>query len=82
MVENRRHGFTDEELSIIADKLAAQLTPPESCLLTLEQQRAVIDLITTKKKVVRWTLYLVGAMVLWVVKDIYLYIINHLGWQN
>lgn len=80
MTEYRRTGLTDEELETLAEKLALKLAPSGQCKLTEEQQRAVVELITTKKKVVRWTLYLIGAMLLWVVKDVYLSIISHLNW--
>lgn len=80
MTESRRGGMTDDELEILADKLTFKLAPSGQCKLTEEQQRAVVDLITTKKQVVRWTLYIVGAMILWVAKDIYLYIAGHIAW--
>lgn len=80
MTEQRRTGFTDEELETLAGKLALKLEPAGQCKLTEEQQRAVVDLITTKKRVVKWTLYFIGALVLWVVKDVYVYITNHTVW--
>ena len=83
MVENhRRVGFTDEEIDKIADRLHARLEPGMGCLLTVDQQRAVLDLLGQKRKVVKVTLWLMGAFVLWVLKDIYFYIASHIsfGW--
>ena len=80
MTDNRRGGLTEDELDLLADKIASRMTPAEGCKLTSEQQAAVIDLITTKKKVVRWTLYVVGAMILWILKDLYLYAVQHITW--
>lgn len=77
---NRRAGLTEDELDLLADKLVIKLAPSGQCKLTEEQQRAVVELITTKKQVVRWTLYIVGAMILWVAKDVYLYIATHIAW--
>ena len=81
-MDNRRGGLTDEELKKIAVILAAELQANTECRLTEEQQQAVIDLIGQKKKVVRVTLYIMGAMALWILKDVYLYITEHLvfGW--
>lgn len=82
-MDSRRGGMTGEEIRQLAVELVSLLPQVEGgCRLTDEQQRAVVDLITTKKRVVRWTLYLVGAMILWVLKDVYLYIVNHIvfGW--
>lgn len=83
-MENRRTGFSDEELNLLAEKIAEKVNPSGQCRLTEEQQKAVVELITAKKKVVRVTLWLIGALVLWVAKDVYLYIMTHitLGWGN
>ena len=81
MTERRSGGLTEEEIEQLADKLFARMPQPSAeCKLTPEQQAAVVELLTAKKKVVRWTLYLIGALVLWVVKDIYYYIIKHVTW--
>lgn len=81
MSDNRRMGLSDEELELLADKLAKRLEPTGQCKLTEEQQRAVIDLITAKRKAVRVTLWLIGAIIVWIIKDIYVYIVNHLSFN-
>ena len=82
MEDNRRAGLTESELEVLAEKLIFKLAPSGQCKLTEEQQKAVIDIITQKKTAVRWTLYIVAAMILWVVKDLYLYIAGHIGWMG
>lgn len=81
-MDDRRRGFTESELETISEKLAEKLRDKSECRLTEEQQKAVVELITQKKRAVKFFLYLVGAMFLWVLKDAYLYIINHItfGW--
>lgn len=81
MTERRQtpNGLTEVEIEMLAKKLAF-LIPQTGCKLTPEQQDAVIDMIIAKKKVVRWTLYIIGAMVFWILKDIYLYITKHIVW--
>ena len=80
MADIRRTEMSEEELDVLADKITKRMQYHESCQLTDEQQRAVIALITTKKRVVRITLYAIGALVLWALKDIYLFITSHLAW--
>ena len=80
MGDNRRTGLNDTELEAIADGIARRINPNGGCKLTHEQQDAVVGLLMAKKRVVKWTLYLVGAMILWVLKDVYFYIANHITW--
>ena len=81
-LDNRRGGLTEEELKKIAVILAAELQANTECRLTEEQQRAVVDLITQKKRVVRVTLWFIGAVFLWAMKDVYLWFAEHIsfGW--
>lgn len=79
-MERRAAGLTDEELEILADRITAKMPRSEGCRLTEEQQQAVVELITAKRKVVKWSLWLIGLMVVWVLKDVYHFIITHLGW--
>lgn len=80
--KNRRRAYTEEELEIIAEKLAIKMQSTTECRLTKAQQEAVIELITQKKKAVKFFLWMVGAMFLWILKDVYLYIASHItfGW--
>ena len=81
MTDNRRHGgMSDEEIDQLAEILNKKLAISNECKLTPEQQEAVIDLLAKKKQAVRLTLWLMGAVVLWVLKDVYLYIIGHITW--
>lgn len=80
MSDNRRTGLTEEELESLADKLMLKMEPSGQCKLTEEQQRAVVDLIAMKKKTVHVTLWIVGALIAWILKDVYLYIVGHIAW--
>lgn len=77
--ERRRGGLTENEIDSIADRITSRIQPSE-CKLTPEQQQAVVELIAQKKKVVKGTLWFIGALILWVLKDIYLFIVEHLKW--
>ena len=81
MTDNRRSGgLTDEELELLADKIASRMTPVEGCKLTSEQQAAVIDLISTKKSAVKVMLFVFAALAALVAKDIYLWFVHNLSW--
>lgn len=80
MGEVRRTGLTDEELEKLAERLIEKIEARNTCGLTHEQQTAVVDLLSQKKKVVNATLYLIGALILWVLKDVYFYIVTHITW--
>ena len=79
-MDGRRTGLTEEELEKIAEKLAEKLTHAKSCPLSQSQQNEIITILATKKKAIRVTLWLAGAMVIWVLKDIYLYVRNSITW--
>ena len=80
MTDSRRTGLSEGELDHIAEQIAGRINATGRCNLTPEQQQAVVDLIATKKKAVKVTLWLVGALLLWVLKDVYLYIAEHITW--
>lgn len=48
------------------------------CHMTRSEQQAVKDLLKTKKSAVRAFLWICGALALWIIKDAYIYVINHL----
>ena len=76
-----RTGLTEEEVETLAIKLGNKIvhcTP--ACLLTQEQQNEIISILASKKRAVRVTLWLAGAMILWILKDVYLYIKNSIVW--
>ena len=78
--DNRRTGLTEGELDHIAEQIAGRINATGRCNLTPEQQQAVVDLIAMKKKAVRTTLWLVGALLAWVFYDVYKYIAGHIIW--
>lgn len=72
----------EAELEQLAEKIAEKIEEKcGACHLTPEEQEHVRDLIRTKKKAVKATLWLIGALVLWILKDAYLYIIEHLTFK-
>ncbi|MBI5902741.1 MAG: hypothetical protein HZB84_04560 [Deltaproteobacteria bacterium] len=72
----------EEELEQLAEKIADKIEEKcGACHLTPEEQEHVRDLIRTKKKAVKATLWVIGALVLWILKDAYLYIIEHLTFK-
>lgn len=67
------------EIEKIAGALADKLIERQnSCRLSPEEQQAVIDIIKTKKSAVKIFLWIWGALVLWILKDAYVYVISHL----
>ena len=81
--EDRRKGISEDDIERIAAALIIKMQAASGeCKLTESQQQAVIDLITQKKKVVRFTLYIIVALFLWVLKDIYQHIAEHITWMR
>lgn len=79
-MDERRKGLSDDEIERIAAALSLKMQATSGCQLTEEQQQAVVELISQKKKIVKTTLYLIGALVLWALKDVYLYVADHITW--
>lgn len=73
-------GEKDIEImaELIALKLAERQTP---CSFSVSEQEAIKDLIRTKNHAVKAFLWVCGALVLWIIKDIYVYIIGHLTFK-
>lgn len=61
---------------LVAEKLAARLG---ACAFSPAEQEAVKDLLRTKKNAVRTFLWICGAVMLWVLKDVYVYLASHLA---
>jgi hypothetical protein len=75
-----RRGLTDVELEILADKLAVKITQSTICCITTVEQKELQDFLKTKKQTIKYTLYLMGAMLIWVLKDVYIYVKNSITW--
>ncbi len=70
----------DKELERLAELLAEKLKKDHDvCHFSYEERMAVKNLIQTKKNAVRALFLVFGALVLWVLKDIYTYIKGHLS---
>jgi len=64
----------------VADMIAERLSSRfGACSFTREEQEAVKDLLRTKRNAVRAFLWLCGAVMLWVLKDVYVYLASHLA---
>lgn len=74
-----RSTMSENDIKEIARLIAEELAVYQSsCSLTQEEQAAVRDLIKTKKKAVKAALFLFGALLLWILKDVYVWIAGHL----
>lgn len=76
-------GIDIEELAeLLAERLEArhELCGP-GCGLTDDEQDEVRSLLKTKKSSVRVFLWLTGALMVWILKDVYVWIINHLAFR-
>jgi hypothetical protein len=74
--------MSEKDLETIAEFLASKLAEKQGpCSLTASEQQAVKDLIKTRKSAVRVFIWICGALVLLAIKDIYVYILNHLTFR-
>ncbi len=72
--------MSDKELEKLAELLADKLKKDHDvCYFSYEERMAVRNLVQTKKNAVRALFVVFGALVLWVLKDIYTYIKGHLS---
>ncbi len=72
----------ERELDRLAEIIVKKFTDQRRfCPLDNEEQQAVKDLIRTKRNAVRVFLWLCGAFVIWVLKDVYNYIMGHLSFR-
>lgn len=60
---------------LVAEKLSGRFG---ACAFSVAEQEAIKDLLQTKKNAVRAFLWVCGAIMLWVLKDIYAYLAGHL----
>lgn len=67
---------TERVAELIAEKLAARLG---ACAFSPAEQEAVKDLLRTKRNAVRTFLWICGAVMLWILKDAYVYLASHLA---
>lgn len=82
---SKRYGrfiMSENDIKEMARLIAAELAVYQSfCTLTEEEQEAVRGLIRTKRKAVKASLFLFGALILWILKDAYLWIVSHLAFK-
>lgn len=72
-----------EQAELMADMVAERLweKQKEASVLSPSEQLAVKDLLRTKKNAVRAFLWVCGALFLWIVKDAYIYLLNHITFK-
>ena len=77
--------MTDDELEklagLVTERLNERQRSSSDCALTGEEQIAVKELLRTKKNAVRLFLYIFGALTLWAIKDIYIYIVSTISFK-
>lgn len=86
--------MSESELDELAQKLAVALAEhmraqqstenAGACHLSESEQQAVRGLIRTKMHAVSAALFVIGAVVLWILKDVYVWVVTHLtlGWNR
>lgn len=67
---------TERVAELIAEKLVGRFG---ACAFSPAEQEAVKDLLRTKRNAVRTFLWICGAVMLWVLKDVYVYLASHLA---
>lgn len=75
--ENEDNG-AEEIAELVYQKLSSRIS---ACSFTPAEQEAVKDLLRTKRNAVRAFLWICGAVMLWVLKDIYVYFAGHLTFR-
>lgn len=88
--------MSDSEIEELARKITEMLReqgerPPTDGLcpfgraqdrhLSASEQEAVRDILKTKRKAVKAALFVFAALVLWILKDAYLWIMSHLAFK-
>jgi len=74
--------MSEQDIDRIAEQLADKLESRCGvCTLSTEEQEEIKSLLRTKKSSVRVFLWLIGALVVWILKDVYLWTIGHLAFK-
>jgi len=81
--------MSDNEIEELAGKIAKALSEQAVskskddgfCRLDAAEQEAVRDLIRTKRHAVRAALFVFAALVLWILKDVYMWLAGHLAFK-
>lgn len=61
---------------LVAERLAGKFG---ACAFSPAEQEAIKDLLRTKQNAVRTVLWICGAVMLWALKDVYVYFASHLA---
>ena len=72
--------MSDTEIEELAEKIAEKLSYKQTCNMTIEEQAAIRDLLQTKKNAAKLFLLFIGALGVWMLKDIYMFIVKSIRW--
>lgn len=82
MHTDRDAEMNEKDIETIAELLASKLAEKQGpCALTASEQQALKDLVKTKKSAIKAFIWICGALVLLAIKDLYIYILNHLTFR-
>ncbi|MFQ5466346.1 MAG: hypothetical protein ACE5EI_10495 [Thermodesulfobacteriota bacterium] len=74
--------MSEQDIDRIAEQLADKLESRCGvCTLSTEEQEEIKSILRTKKGSVKVFLWLIGALVVWILKDVYLWTIGHLTFR-
>lgn len=87
MADNRRQMTIEEKeelAKLIAEAVNAKQPPVECHAFTGEEREAIRDIVRVKKKAIQTTFWIIGAIFLWIGKEIWMFIYTHLsfGWPG
>lgn len=85
MADNRRQMTIEEkeELAIIiAEAISSKQQSIECHAFTGEERDAIKDIVKVKKRAIQTTLWIIGAIIIWIGKEIGTFIYSHVtfGW--
>lgn len=72
------YNHAEEIAELVYQKLSSRIS---ACSFSPSEQEAVKDLLRTKRNAVRAFLWICGAVMLWVLKDVYVYLAGHLTFR-
>lgn len=85
MADDRRRMTIEEKeelAKIIAEAISLKQPTAECHAFTGEEREAIRDIVKVKKRAIQTTLWVVGAIFIWVAKEIGTFIYSHItfGW--
>ena len=73
--------MTDEEIERMAQLIAAAMRNyAQNDELSSDDKASIKDLLKTKRSVIKITMYVFAGLLLYALKDVWTYIMEHLSW--